>query len=81
MAEVWLRDPRRLRADPRFACAILGLWRKISDPRFAQQNPRMVRIRTLRLTYIYILMFNVYVVIKFQREEYVRGDIPGSPSV
>ena len=28
MAEVWLRDPRRLRADPRFACAILGLLRK-----------------------------------------------------
>ena len=26
-----------------------------SDPRFAQQNPRMVRIRTLRLTYIYHL--------------------------
>ena len=25
-----------------------------SDPRFAQQNPRMVRIRTLRLTYIYV---------------------------
>ena len=23
-----------------------------SDPRFAQQNPRMVRIRTLRITYI-----------------------------
>ena len=23
-----------------------------SDPRFAQQNPRMVRIRTLHLTYI-----------------------------
>ena len=52
MAEVWLRDPRRLRADPRFACAILGLLRKSSDPRFAQQNPRMVRIRTLRITYI-----------------------------
>ena len=31
---------------------ILGLLRKSSDPRFAQQNPRMVRIRTLRITYI-----------------------------
>ena len=39
-------------SDPRFACAILGLLRKSSDPRFAQQNPRMVRIRTLRITYI-----------------------------
>ena len=28
-----------------------------SDPRFAQQNPRMVRIRTLRLTYILLLLF------------------------
>ena len=37
MAEVWLRDPRRLHA----------------DPRFAQQNPRMVRIRTSCITYIY----------------------------
>ena len=53
MAEVWLRDPRRLRADTRFACAILGLLRKSSDPRFAQQNPRMVRIHTLRITYTY----------------------------
>ena len=53
MAEVSLRDPRRLHADPGFACAIPGLLRKGSDPRFAQQNPRpprMVRIRTLRRT-------------------------------
>ena len=35
MAEVWLCDPRILRADPRFACAILGLLHKSSDPRFA----------------------------------------------
>ena len=27
-----------------------------SDPMFAQQNPRMVRISTLRLTYIYTYM-------------------------
>ena len=53
MAEVWLHDPRRLRADPRFACAILGLLRKSSDPRFAQQNPRMVRIRALHITYTF----------------------------
>ena len=39
-------------SDPMFACAILGLLRQSSDLRFAQQNPRMVRIRTLRLTYI-----------------------------
>ena len=51
MADVWLRDPRRLRVDPRFACVILGLLRKSSDPRFVQQNPRMVRIRTLCITY------------------------------
>ena len=51
MAEVWLCDPRRLLADPRFACVILGLFRKSSDPRFAQQNPRMVQIRTLRIMY------------------------------
>ena len=25
-----------------------------SDPRFAKQNPRMVRIRTLRITYIVV---------------------------
>ena len=40
-------------SDPMFACAILGLLRHSSDPRFAQQNPRMVRIRTLRLTYTF----------------------------
>ena len=40
--------------DPMFACAILGLLHHSSDPRFAQQNPRMVGIRTLRLTYIYM---------------------------
>ena len=51
MAEVWLHDSRRLRADPRFACATLGLLHKSSDPRFAQQNPRIVRIRTLHITY------------------------------
>ena len=48
-------------ADPRFVQQILGsdVWMRdpriiaqSSDPRFAQQNPRMVRIRTLRLTYI-----------------------------
>ena len=51
-------------ADPRFAQQILGLEvcmrdpriiAQSSDPRFAQQNPRMVRIRTLRLTYICII--------------------------
>ena len=55
MARAWLCDPRRLRADPRFAYVILGLLRKSSDPRFAQQNPRMVRIRTLRITSIYFI--------------------------
>ena len=29
-------------SDVMFACAILGLLRHSSDPRFAQQNPRMV---------------------------------------
>ena len=62
MAEVWLRDPRRLRADLRFAQQILGssvcvrdprIMAQSSDPRFAQQNPVMVRIRTLRITYIH----------------------------
>ena len=33
-----------------------------SDPRFAQQNTRMVRIRTLRITYIYI---HVYCISQF----------------
>ena len=51
---VWIRGLRSKSADPMFACAILGFLRQSSDPRFAQQNPRMVRIRTLRLTYIYI---------------------------
>ena len=50
-------------ADPRFAQLILGsevcvrdprIIVQSSDPRLAQQNPRMVRIRTLRITYIYI---------------------------
>ena len=45
MPEVWLSDPRRLRTDTGFASAILGLLHKSSDPGFAQQNPRMVRIR------------------------------------
>ena len=31
------------------------------DPRFAQQNPRMVRIRTLRITYIRLYVDNVCV--------------------
>ena len=48
-------------ADPRFAQQILGsevcvrdprIIAQSSDPRFAQQNPRMVRIRTLRITYV-----------------------------
>ena len=51
---VWIRGLRSKSADPIFACVILGLLRQSSDPRFAQQNPRMVRIRTVRLTYIYI---------------------------
>ena len=34
-----------------------------SDPRFAQQNPRMVRIRTLHITYIYI-----YIRAKFRKK-------------
>ena len=72
MAEVWLRDPRRLRADPRsaqqFAQQILGsevcmrdprIIVQSSDPRFAQQNPRMVRIRTLRITHIYIYILYI----------------------
>ena len=33
-----------------------------SDPRFAQQNPRMVRIRTLRITYILYIII-VYIII------------------
>ena len=49
-------------ADPRFAQQILGsevcvcdprIIEQSSDPRFGQQNPRMVRIRALRITYIY----------------------------
>ena len=35
-------------ANPRIRC--LRAQRQSSDPRFAQQNPRMVRIRTLCLT-------------------------------
>ena len=41
-------------SDLRFACAILRIIAQSSDPRFAQQNPRMVQIRTLRLTYIHV---------------------------
>ena len=47
-------------ADPRFAQQIFGSevcvhdprWRKSSDLMFAQENPQIVRIRTLRITYI-----------------------------
>ena len=42
-SEVCVRDPRIIAQS--------------SDPRFAQQNPRMVRIRTLRITYIYIIIY------------------------
>ena len=39
MAEVWLRDPRSLRADPRFAQQMLGSEVCVRDPRIiAQQN-------------------------------------------
>ena len=38
MAEVCVHDPR--------------ISAQSLDPRFAQQNPRMVRIRTLHITYI-----------------------------
>ena len=39
MADVWLRDPRRLRADPRFAQQILGSEVCVSDPRIIAQKP------------------------------------------
>ena len=60
-------------ADPRFVQQILGsdvcmrnprIIAQSSDPRFVQQNPRMVQIRTLRLTYmqyIIILYCLVYI--------------------
>ena len=38
MAEVWLRDPRRLRADPRFAQQILGSEVCVRDPRIMAQK-------------------------------------------
>ena len=41
-------------ANPRIRC--LRAQRQSSDPRFAQQNPRMVRIRTLCLTSLYIII-------------------------
>ena len=67
-------------ADLRFAQQILGsdvcvrdprIIVQSSAPRFAQQNPRMVRIRTLRLTYIqevengytYIYIIYIYIYI------------------
>ena len=34
IAEVWLRNRKRLCAEPRFVCAIPGLLRKSSDPSF-----------------------------------------------
>ena len=49
-----IRGLRNKSSDPMFVCAILGLLHQSLDPRFAQQNPRMVLIRTLRLTYMYI---------------------------
>ena len=52
-----IRGLRNKSSDPMFACAILGLLRQSLDPRFAQQNPRTVLIHTLRLTYIYIYIF------------------------
>ena len=33
---------------------ILGFIAQSANPRFAQGNPRMVHIRTLRLTYIHV---------------------------
>ena len=48
-----IRGLRNKSSVPMFACAIVGLLRQSLDPRFAQQNPRMVLIRTLHLTYIY----------------------------
>ena len=38
MAEVWLRDPRRLRADLRFAQQILGSEVCVRDPRIMAQS-------------------------------------------
>ena len=106
IAEVWLRDPRRLRACGSEVCAAKSCFACTIDrgfvatdgrglaarsqkiacgsevymrdpriivqklgPRFAQQNPWMVRIRTLRITYIYsdlytaiyILYIGVYI--------------------
>ena len=49
---MWIRGLCSKSWDPMFACAILALLCQSSDPRFAQQNPRIVRIYTLRLTYI-----------------------------
>ena len=49
--------------DPMFVLEILGssvcmcdprIIAQSSDPRFVQQNPRMVRIRTLHLTYMHL---------------------------
>ena len=61
---VWIRGLGSKSAGPRFAQQILGsdvcvrdprIIAQSSNPRFAQQNPRMVRIRTLRLTYTWCL--------------------------
>ena len=41
---------------------ILGFAAQSVDLGFVQQNPRIVQIHTLRLTYIYIYMYIVYFV-------------------
>ena len=49
---LWIRGLRSKSSDLMFVCVILGLLRQSLDSRFAQQNLRMARIRTLRLIYI-----------------------------
>ena len=66
IAEVWLRNRKRLCAEPRFVCAIPGLLRKSSDPSFVYQNPWMVQIHTLHITYIILYLiihvqYNIYI--------------------
>ena len=36
---------------------ILGCIAHRANPSFVQQNPRMVRIRTLRITYVYMTLY------------------------
>ena len=53
LLQPYILQMRTLHPNPRFICAIQIVVQN-PDPRFVQRNPRMVQIRALRITYMYI---------------------------